>query len=259
VIHPATEADYEAYARLATELRVDDAPVPRSQFTAELLPRMIVVAVGDQVVGYALADQLADTGYVRNVVTDPAARRRGHGSALMAALRAAFVAAGATSWRLNVKPDNAAAIALYRKHGMREAYRAYTLRVPSSIPLVPAPGVELAPLTAEDDAALEASFELQRGQLVYARARASRRLVKLVRDGKVAGIGVFVASVPGSFPFRLTEPALAATFVAHLRPLAAPDATFVQVVVEDDPPLRDAVLALGGYVHHEIAHMHGAL
>jgi hypothetical protein len=50
VIRPATEADYDAYARLATELRVDDAPVPRTQFTAELLPRMIVVSVGDQVV-----------------------------------------------------------------------------------------------------------------------------------------------------------------------------------------------------------------
>jgi hypothetical protein len=47
--------------------------------------------------------------------------------------------------------------------------------------------------------------------------------------------------------------------LAHLRALAAPDATFVQVVVEDDPLLRDAVLALGGYVHLEIAHMHGAL
>jgi hypothetical protein len=105
---------------------------------------------------------------------------------------------------------------------MREAYRAYKLRVPSSIPLVPASGFAPVPLTAEDDAALEARFELQRGQLAHARARASRRLVKLVRDGEVAGIGVFVASVPGSFPFRLTDPALAATFLAHLRPLAAP-------------------------------------
>jgi hypothetical protein len=73
------------------------------------------------------------------------------------------------------------------------------------------------------------------------------------------GIGVFASSIPGAFPFKLTDPALAESFLVHLRGLAAPDAPFVQVVVEGDAALRDAVLALGGYIHRETSHMHGAL
>lgn len=259
MIRAATEADYDAYSRLFPELRVDDSPASREHFMAELRPRMIVSTDGDAVVGYALSDQLADTGYVRNVVTDPWARGRGHGIALMEALRAAFLAAGATAWRLNVKPDNTAAIRLYTRCGMTEAYRASVLRVPASVALEPSPDLALAPLVAADDAALEARFGLPSGQLAHARARPSRRVVKLVHGGQVAGIGVFAPSIPGAFPFHLTEPALAATFLACLRRLCAPEAPFVQVVVEADPQLRDAVLALGACVHLETSHMHGTL
>jgi GNAT superfamily N-acetyltransferase len=174
VIRAATEADYEAYARLCPELGVDDPLASRELFKAELLPRMIVATDGYAVVGYALSDQLADTGYVRSVVTDPGLRRRGVGVALMEALRAAFVAAGETAWRLNVRPDNEPAIRLWQRCGMVEAYRACVLRVPATALLEPLPDMALAPLVAADYAELEPRFGLPRGQLAHARpARAA--------------------------------------------------------------------------------------
>ena len=120
------------------------------------------------------------------------------------------------------------------------------------------PDGTLAEVAPEEDAEIERRFALLRGQLASARARSSRRVVKLVRGGELAGVGVFAASVPGAFPFKLVEPGAAPSFVAHLRALA-PDAAYVQVGVEDDDALRVALLALGGHVQLEILHMRGAL
>jgi GNAT superfamily N-acetyltransferase len=260
-VRAAVDADYDAYARLFPELGVDDPLPSRERFIADLLARMLVAVEGDEVVGYSLLEILSDTGYVRNIVTALRARRRGVGAALMAAMRARFVAAGATMWCLNVKPDNAAAIALYRGCGLAPAYHSAALRVPAQVPLASPPDIELVPLPAEADSVIEPRFRLLRGQLASARARPSksRHVVQLRRGNETLGVGVFSAAIPGAFPFRLVEPALAGAFIAHLRTLAPPDAAFVQVGIEDDDALRAALLALGAYVQLEILHMRGML
>lgn len=259
-IRDATPADYPDYARLFPELGVDDPRPSRERFTDELVARTLVATDGGAVVGYALLEVLADVGYVRNLVSDPARRRGGIGLALMTALRERFVAKGATAWCLNVKPDNAAAIGLYERCGLRAAYHSWMMRLPTEVALPPVPaGVTAVPSPSEDDAVIEPMFQLLRGQLASARARPTRQVVQLRRGDQPVGIGVFSAAIPGSFPFRLLDPALAGAFLAHLRTLAPPDARFVQVGIERDTALRDAVLALGGYLGLEIMHMRGTL
>jgi ribosomal protein S18 acetylase RimI-like enzyme len=259
-IRDATIADYDAYVRLFAELGIADPIASRERFAAEIMPRTFVaVQPGGVVVGYAVYELLADVGYTRNVASDPMLRRTGIGTALMAALRARFVGAGATTWCLNVKPDNAAAIGLYERCGMSVAYRATTLRIASDVALV-APPAELALAVAGpgDDEHTEHLLHLLRGQLASARARPSRQVLHLRRGGEVVGVGVFVDSFPGAFPFRVTAPELGVPFVGLLRALA-PDRPYIQVVVEDDEPLRAALLAAGAHVYLEIQHMRGSL
>lgn len=259
-VRAATFDDYDAFARLFPALGVDDPMPSRARFGDELVARTLVADTGSGVVGYALIEALGDTCYLRNLVTDPAHRRAGVGRALMDAVRARARRGGATAWCLNVKPGNVAAIALYERCGLRAAYRACALRIASSVVLAAPPAdVALVDLPPAADPELERAFHLLAGQLASARARPTRRVVQLVRGGAVLGLGVFSSAIPGAFPFKLRDPALAAAFLAHLRALAPAGAAYVQVAVEDDPALRAAIEALGGRAHLEILHMRGPL
>ena len=259
-IRDATASDYGAYVRLVAELGVDD-PVPSAtRFVDELRARTLVaVDAHDEVIGYVLVEELHGVGYIRNIVSDPARRRTGVGVALMAAARARFLAAGATTWCLNVKPDNAAAIGLYARFGMRTAYRSTILRLPSGIALPPTDLV-LAPLPAERDADVEPLLRLLPGQLASARTRPSRYVLGLSRGDELLGACVYIPAMPGAFPFRLRSPAHAAAFIALLRTFTSiPNAAFLQVGVEDDDALAAEVLRLGAYVQLELLHLRGPL
>jgi len=259
-IRAATIDDHSAYERLFPELGVDDPLPSRARFADELVGRMVVAVDGGVVVGYAISEVLSEVGYVRNIVSAPERRRSGIGRALMSSLHARFAAAGATTWCLNVKPDNAAAIGLYERCGMRPEYRSCALRLPRAIELPPPPpGVELVPVPPEADATVEPALRLLRGQLASARARPSRHVMQLVRGDELLGVAVFMASVPGAFPCRLTDPAHAAAMLGHLRALAPAEAAFVQIGVEDDDAFRAEVTKLGAYVQLEILHMRGPL
>ena len=256
----ATPDDYDDYARLHSELGVDD-PVPsRERFTAELVATTVVADHASTIVGYARYDVMSDTGYIRNVVTDPAHRRRGIGRALMVAMRERFTTGGATQWCLNVKPGNVAAMTLYERCDMRPAFHSWSLRLAREVVLAPPPPeLHFGPAPADADAAIEHALHLLPGHLANVRTRPSRQIMQLMREGAPVGVAVFSSTVPGAFPFRVTEPALGAALLAHVRTLAPPDAAYVQVGVEDDDPLRAALVELGARVHVEILHMRGAL
>jgi len=254
-------ADYDAYARLANELGIDD-PIPsRERFVSELVARTIVAVDAGEVIGYLLFEHLAGVGYIRNVVSDPRRRRTGIGRALMDAARARFVGAGATTWCLNVKESNAAAIALYESFGMRVEYLTTVMRLPRAVE-VPPPSADhaLAPLPPEADATVEPRLRLLPGQLASARRRPSRSVLQLSHRGEVVGACVFMPSVPGAFPFRVVDPAHAAAFIALLRAHHVPDgAAFVQVSAEADAPLATEVRRLGARVYLDLAHLGGPL
>jgi ribosomal-protein-alanine acetyltransferase len=98
-------------------------------------------------VGYALVLMRAATSLARlySIAVDPAARGQGVGRALMAAAEQRALDEGGSAMRLEVRPDNAPAIALYKSLGYREfaVHQAYyedlsdALRM--SKPLLPGP------------------------------------------------------------------------------------------------------------------------
>ncbi len=205
-VREARADDYDVYQRLFPELGVDEGVPSRERFTTDLATRMFVAIDAEQVVGYLLFDLMDGVGYVRNVVSDPERRRAGIGIALMEAARERFVRAGATTWCLNVKAENRAAIALYERCGMGLHYRTTVLRLPRSVSLPPVdPSLSLVPVPPEADPMIEPAFALLPGQLASARNKAGRMVLQLARGDEVLGVGVFVPSVPGSFPFRLAR------------------------------------------------------
>ncbi|HEY4178512.1 MAG TPA: GNAT family N-acetyltransferase [Kofleriaceae bacterium] len=273
-VRGATPDDYDTYVRLFPELGVDDPTPTRDRFIAEMIPRTIIATADGAVAGYLLYERMDTTGYIRNVVTAPEHRRKGVGAALMRAAKECF--AGAASWALNVKQDNAAAIALYERVGLATAHRTVVTRLPADVVLpLPDPGFSVAPLPPERDAMTERVMKLLPGQLASARKKSGRSVIALTRrsvavgEGAGAGVanllgvgelaGVAVMMPIGAFPFRLLDAAHASTFMGLLRPSAAPDAAFVQFSAEDHAALAAELLRLGCEVRMELLHMSGRL
>lgn len=256
-IRDATIDDHAAYVRLFPELGVDDPVASRERFGAEMAPRSLVLDDGG-IVGYALYDILDGLGYIRHLITDPAARRRGVARALMAELRARFVAAGTREWHLNVKPGNVAAIALYEACGMRAQHLTHVMRVPREVALPPPPeDFAIADLSMGREAELEARFHMLPGIVASSREKPGRRPVVFTRGGETVGAGVWVAAVPGSFPFRLADPSLAGAVAARFRELV--DAPWIQLSAEGDESLYETLNALGAYEYLAVTHMSGPL
>jgi ribosomal-protein-alanine N-acetyltransferase len=111
---------------LAIERASNPHPWSGQLFRRELdLPaggRTWLVAVdGEAVVGFIGAVHVDDEVHVMNLAVDPAARQRGIGGSLLAALVDAAVANGARHLTLEVRPSNQAALALYRRFGLGPA------------------------------------------------------------------------------------------------------------------------------------------
>ena len=83
-----------------------------------------IVAEGPagQVLGYAGLHVVLDEGYIDNVAVRPDCRRQGIGARLLEVF-CRFGQAHLAFLTLEVRPSNAAAVALYEKHGFQEAGR----------------------------------------------------------------------------------------------------------------------------------------
>ncbi len=93
-------------------------------FSEELaLPTRLALVLGDPPRGYAIGKVVAGELEVLSIAIDPAARRRGGARALLEALLAGARERSATRAFLEVRWDNAAAIALYRAYGFTEIDR----------------------------------------------------------------------------------------------------------------------------------------
>lgn len=189
VIRPARNEDYKVYTRLLTQLGTGDPAPPPSRWTDEIRGQTLCAEREGVVLGYVFGQSLAGVGYVRNLVTDVPARRQGVGAALMRAIAARFRADGCARWCLNVKPDNAAALALYASLGLRARYRGASLRVTWDAlrGLADPPSEVTADVCREaHDEAVETRWDLPRGQLAYARAHGwVLRRVGLTEGGRV--------------------------------------------------------------------------
>lgn len=178
-VRGARPDDYEAWLEFVTYLGVGGTPTDRERFIAGIVPNAIFVEDAGVLVGYALSFAFGTRGDVRQIAVAPAARKRGIGALLMASVKAKLVAAGCTDWRLEVLADNAAAIALYRSVGMRELSLTHELRVdPRTFARAVVPVETQEP---DGDAAIEAAFDLGRGQIQ--RWRSFRPAARLVHVG----------------------------------------------------------------------------
>ncbi|MCB9573139.1 MAG: GNAT family N-acetyltransferase [Kofleriaceae bacterium] len=260
-VRAAVADDHDAYVALFGELGVADPPLAREAWTARL-GDALVAAHGGAVVGYAITQRLVDTGYVRNIVVAPGARRAGVGRALMDAIAARLRAAGMTAWCLNVKPDNRAAMALYGACGLRHAFDSLSVTLPWSavarLPAAPPGAHALEVLAADACAEAEAAMGLYPGLLAHAVGAGAWTPLALRRDGAVVGATRLATRNACVFPLRVAEPGVAGALLRAVEPRAAPGPSIL-VVVEDDVALERAVLDAGATVLMRTAHLHGRL
>lgn len=264
VLRAATEGDYPWLLRFLPQLQTPD-PLPSPElFRAQFLPRlhMFDPRPGGDPIGCAILDPLEDTVYVRVIVIDELARGQGAGLSLMRAIATWMRAEGRSRWCLNVKVDNAAAIALYERVGMRRAYESHALalawdkvdalevthEIISSGEILPAM-----------DASVEREWELPAGQLAHWRAMPGQHLRGLFdADGRCVGLARANPAHPGMFPFRLRRAAHARALIESARPLFD-ERKPVGLVIEDDEPLAAMLLAQGAERRMHLQHMRGSL
>lgn len=266
MIRDARPDDYPAFVALFPELGVDD-PIPDpDRWWATLGSQTLVLEHDGRVVAYIYFQILDATGYVRHVVVHPGHRGRRLGLRLMDAVAERLRAARCTVWCLNVKPDNAAAIGLYERVGMRLAHRSAAVRFAwDLVDRLPSTDMHLKTCRIDpaDDAALERAMDLPAGQLANLRRTAARVDLRLLDPADPRNLGLGLASFdptfPGAFPFRVARPALARPLLTGMRAHASPDRDHVQIVLEGDQPLVDRLVALGAAIHLAFVHLKGPL
>lgn len=254
-LRPARSDDYDTFVALFAELEAGD-PVPdRARFVEEIAPTMIV-AEDEGALGYAHFHAHEGDCHVRHLVTAPGARRRGVGRALLRAVRER--ARGCATWRLNVKRDNAAALALYESEGFAIVYASSAFRIDApALARIESPGdLQLRAFDPAEDAAIETALRLRAGVLALGRVR-KREPIALEERGALAGASVLDARYPGAFPFRVTRPDLAAPFARMLADRAGRDHLFL--TAEDQPAVAAALAAVGAVLRFEMFHMQGEI
>lgn len=255
-IRPATSADYPIFERLFPELAVPDAVPDAATFEREIVPTALIADDGAGYVHYAI---LQGNSYVRHLVTAPEARRQGIGRALLDAVATTARAAGSTTWSLNVKPDNASAIALYEAIGMKRTYATRAVGVKWESVVVDAKdaaNVVAREILPEDDARVTTAMKIMPGLLARSRDL-GKRLVLLEAPGIVVGAAVFDPKFPGAYPFRVARPELSFVLLAALQEYREHDWT--AVVCEDAPDVAAYLEARGAWLKIESVHMEGPL
>ncbi len=257
---PARAEDYEHFVRLVSELGVDD-PIPSAErWAVALMPDTIMLERGGVVCAYVYAQTLESIGYVRHLVVAPEARRRGLGRLAMETIAARLRDAGCREWCLNVLHDNRTAIALYRRCGMEIAYRTTVLRLPwdevDRLPLLE-DGDDVASIEPGEDAELEAAFELPGGLLARLRRLEDQVLLRVRSGEKPVAVARFNPEYPGCFPFRAQTLGAARALLEGVRVFAPPEVDWIQLVIENDTTLADALVELDAEIKHQIVHMRG--
>jgi [ribosomal protein S18]-alanine N-acetyltransferase len=127
VIRPATAADVDAIARLERENLGDDAwsPALVEEGVAGRLPtvRYLVAEEGDDVVGHAVVSVVADISELQRIAVDATHRRTGLATGLLEEAVGLARNEGADRLLLEVREDNAGAMAFYSARGFVEIDR----------------------------------------------------------------------------------------------------------------------------------------
>ncbi|HYQ33914.1 MAG TPA: ribosomal protein S18-alanine N-acetyltransferase [Lapillicoccus sp.] len=127
MIRPAEAADVAAIAALEADNLGADAWSEGlvAEGVSGRLPTVhyLVAEVDGTVVGHAAASVVADVAELQRIAVDRAHRRTGLATALLAEVRALAVDSAADRLLLEVREDNAGAIAFYESQGFAEIAR----------------------------------------------------------------------------------------------------------------------------------------
>lgn len=258
-IRRATQADYADVVHWMAELAIREAPPTRDRWQSQHMAGTIIAELNRQFAGYAIFQLDDEDVYVRNVVTVPGLRRTGVGRALMRWIAQHGRDEGALSWRLNVKPDNRAALGLYESLGMQRRYASAAVRIdfePCS-QLRAARQVERI-TSASDWASLEARHGLASGMI--ARRAEHGDAVLATRDLRgLRSLAVFDSGFPGAFTFKPEDPADAEALLRSMLSQCPSKSSVLQVVIENNEPLVEHFVDRGARVHLRFVHYQGDL
>jgi ribosomal protein S18 acetylase RimI-like enzyme len=133
-IRDATLENYEAFARLFTELNAPEPGMPSALVYEKLVPRAFFAFESEAPSGFLCwRPEGGDVLHISMVAVLPERRRQGLGRQLMleAARRGRAHAFG--RWQLNVAIDNAAAQALYAQLGMAAVFENFLLELDAAV------------------------------------------------------------------------------------------------------------------------------
>jgi ribosomal protein S18 acetylase RimI-like enzyme len=253
--------DHEAFTRFWAQLITDNPAPPREEWVEHLCPNALFIEEHGALVAYALAFPFGARGDVRQIVVDQAARGRGLGKVVMAAVADKLRAAGCTEWRLETHATNAAALALYRSVGMRAHRTINCVRMAreprAAFAATRSKRHAVVVVAPEDDRELESNLDLGAGQL--ARWRRARGTSPLVRVGMHALTQLwrdFSPTLGLLFPFYAQEPDIAAHFLAEAD---AERAIEEYEIVTVEPGVYAALVAAGARDHEQLLELAGEL
>ena len=255
-IRAATADDYDAYVSLFNELGIPD-PVPtRERFVEAQVPVMRVAVDGAAVVGYVTWRPYGKLVHVVQLAVDRERRGQRIGEQLLEHVRGEARGAGCERWYLNVKRDNPPAHRLYERVGLRLELEAHAMRL--AWDKAPRVSVKGGLADRAEDAAIAAHFGLPVERLTTFRERGGFQLV-VVRDPDVVAFAAYAPAFPGAAVFCADRPELAPALLEAMRAYADPRYDYVRVTVEGNPPLAEAVLALGAELTFEILRLSSPL
>lgn len=260
LVRSAGPDDLDVVARLYPDLGSGDPPPTRASWDERVMAETTVADLDGASYGFCTTQVLDGEGYVRQVVVDRAARGRGVGRALMVDAARRLRALGSERWRLNVLPDNAPAVGLYRSLGMEIAHESVALDFPWTWldGRSAAPGAYEVTTPGENAYdTLGGEFALPAGQLATFGARANVHVRALVERDRVVALAAFDVDFPGCFPFRARSFDAALALLGALRPLAT--APSMRIVLEDAPALAARFEEAGARPHLRFVHMVGAI
>ncbi|MCL2449771.1 MAG: GNAT family N-acetyltransferase [Polyangiaceae bacterium] len=254
VVRDATPGDYDVFARLFPQLHVPDPLLSAAQFAEQMLPHTVIADDGAPV-GYAHWRFYGATAHVVHVVVDARARHRGVGRALMHEIRRRAVARGASRWYLNVKADNAPAIALYERMGMSLEQRGWSMHTDwAALRALPRVTRSLAIELSDDAISRFASDHgLDPERLALVRRRPAVVFAALRDDGGTCAIAAFDPGFPSIHPIVVARPDYAPALFDALFPHARQPEVYVPV--EGDVALATAIRRGGAKLRHEILRM----
>ncbi len=262
-LRPARASDYASFERWFPMLGSGDTQPSAQAWATRFVPNTSIAEVDGKPAGYCYAQQLPEDGYVRHLVVEPSARGAGVGRALLNGAVASMRAAGCVRWRLNVRRDNAPAVALYTSMGLHRVRDCASMRFDwTLLEVLPAPSEahHVRALEPADIDPLERRYALPPGQLASLTKTLGmvlRCAERRGRPGNDLSIAAFATRFPGCFPFRAASVPVAMTLLHGLRSDAA--LPRMGVVVEDHPELDAAFVQAGARVPFRFMHMVGPL